>query len=59
MQKFIEAVCPTCKKQIRLSGNRWVRRSVVSQESLPEKTKEDNCPECVVEMTRMMGMGLA
>ncbi len=51
-QNIIQARCPICKKSIKLQGGVWFFLAKLVEEHLPKKIKEDNCPECLLEIVK-------
>ena len=49
-QNLVQAYCPICKKKIKLFGGTWFSIAKLVEGFLPKKTKEDNCPECVMDI---------
>jgi len=45
-QNLVIAICPICKKNIKLQGGKWLFLSKIMDKFLPKKIMEDNCPEC-------------
>jgi len=51
-QNLIVATCPLCKKSIKLHGSVWLFLNSILENFLPKNIKEDNCPECLLEIAK-------